>query len=862
MRHIAFVVLFVHAGATLVAADAQTPPAARHREVTPELERSAFADPAAQMILERARAARLAQDSALHGYDAKTFLRFSIGMRVSSIGPQRLMLRTEQAARVRWTSAAGLWVEPTARRTAFPMGEADLDLTEATPIPYFPGRESLWIPSGKMRVVQAEVNEDQMIHPLAAGAEAYYRYASGDSITIRLTDGRAIALRELRITARRPEWRSFVGSFWFDVDRGSLVRAAYRMSADLDVWQMANEDTKRKLRDWEEKARTDTGAAAQRARREVERLHVGTFDKLKTKMVEGLFSPVRANLSAVTVEYGLYEGRFWLPKLNVAEGEVQGGFMHMPMTWQESFKYNSVNGADSMPAIPTTAVTRLVGDDTTWATMGRVTIGGSEPTDTSLAARTAREDSLMRGYNATADTLRASAQKLRAAGDTAGARRLARRALVYAGAAHQIIRRREGCVNDSTYYAGTSTRYGGRLRTAIRLPCDLSRLANSPDLPGSIYDSGEEIFGTVARDELLKSLDFSLQPGWAPQAPTLHAGLDLLRYNRIEGLSLGLSVTSTLGLGLTAQAVGRIGTADGVPNGELSVSRSNGRADLRVGVFHRLAVANDDWGAPLSFGASLANVLYARDEGFYYRSWGAELAGTRDAPGVLTGASLSWRAFAERQRTAGIEPNTHASLGNAFGHAGFVRNIDAAELTALGVGGELTRTFGIDPERANLFTRLRVEGAFTDGRDSIGMSGYGRLAGDATFTRGLGPLDAALTGAAGTSAGDLPAQRAFYVGGLQTVRGQFARPDGAGRVGDAFWLARVEVGPKSLAARPTLFYDVGWAGRRADFAQPGRPLSGAGVGLSLLDGLLKLDAARGIYPEKRWRFDLSLGARF
>jgi hemolysin activation/secretion protein len=94
------------------------------------------------------------------------------------------------------------------------------------------------------------------------------------------------------------------------------------------------------------------------------------------------------------------------------------------------------------------------------------------------------------------------------------------------------------------------------------------------------------------------------------------------------------------------------------------------------------------------------------------------------------------------------------------------------------------------------------------------------------------------------------------------VRGQFARPEGAGRVGDTFWLGRAELGLGFVAARPTIFYDVGWAGPRADFARPGRPLSGAGAGLSLLDGLLRIDVSRGIWPEQRWRTDVYLGARF
>ena len=120
-----------------------------------------------------------------------------------------------------------------------------------------------------------------------------------------------------------------------------------------------------------------------------------------------------------------------------------------------------------------------------------------------------------------------------------------------------------------------------------------------------------------------------------------------------------------------------------------------------------------------------------------------------------------------------------------------------------------------------------------------------------------------MTSAAGTSVGDVPIQRAFFVGGLQTVRGQRARADSVGRVGDAMWLVCGELGlTRSLALKPALFYDSGWAGARSDFARPGRPLSGAGIGLSMLDGLFRLDVSRGIWPERRWRIDTYIGARF
>ena len=843
--------------------------APRRQPVTPELERTAFTDARARTLLARARAARVAQDSALRSYDAHTQQRLSVALRVGRLGPQRQLIRHDEAAHVRWARGAGLWVEPTARRTGFPMGGAEMDLTAATPIPYFPGREALWLPFDALgRVAKSEVNENDLLHPLATGAEAYYHYATGDSVGIRLPDGSAVALRELRITARRPDWRAFVGSFWFDVERGALVRAAYRSSASVDIWRTITEDQRRQVREWEERARTDTGAAARHARAEAARIR-SDFGGAGAALAKGMLSPLRADIAAVTVEYGLHDGRFWLPRLHVAEGEAQGGFVRMPVRVEERFRYTSVNGTDGLPPVTAPAEMGLAADDTTWSGEGGVIALGPpgafdarRRADTVVAVRLAREDTLLHRLTLRADSLRTSAARARARGDTSEARRLGDHAAWFASRARRITRRREACASDSSYVAGTHALPDGGPRMAIRLPCDPTRLARSTELPGSVYDPGEELFGSAERDALLGSLGFGLQAAWAPQRPVLHVGLDLLRFNRVEGLSTGVGTTSQLGRGYTASALARLGTADLVPNGELSLARSNGRVEYRLGAFHRLSVANDDGGSPLSFGASVANLLYARDEGFYYRTWGAELAGARTASDPFGGATLLWRMFAERQRTAGREPNTQASLGHAFGRSRFASNIDAVKLTALGAGGDLARSFGADPAGVRFDARVRGEAAFTDRAGSVGASGYGRLVLDGTLARPLGPLAAALTAAAGASAGDLPPQRAFHVGGLHTVRGQFARAEGAGRVGDAFWLARGEIGLGIPVARPSLFYDVGWAGPRSALSRPGRPLSGAGAGLSLLDGLVRLDVARGIWPERRWRTDLSIGARF
>jgi hemolysin activation/secretion protein len=147
---------------------------------------------------------------------------------------------------------------------------------------------------------------------------------------------------------------------------------------------------------------------------------------------------------------------------------------------------------------------------------------------------------------------------------------------------------------------------------------------------------------------------------------------------------------------------------------------------------------------------------------------------------------------------------------------------------------------------------VKLEGA-------TGSFDYARGSFQTTLSRGLGRhLDGALTIGAGTSGGVLPIQKQYFIGGVQTVRGQRA----GAAIGDAFWLTSAEVGTSAVGIRKILFADLGWAGSRENFSKPGRPLSGAGVGASFMDGLVRFDVAKGIYPEKSVRVNLYVEARF
>jgi hypothetical protein len=351
----------------------------------------------------------------------------------------------------------------------------------------------------------------------------------------------------------------------------------------------------------------------------------------------------------------------------------------------------------------------------------------------------------------------------------------------------------------------------------------------------------ETLFDEASAESLRSMLGMSLQSGFAPQWPKVRLGVDLIRYNRIEGLSLGVGATQALGAGFTVSAVGRLGLADLHANAELSLARSAGPRTVTATVYHRLNAANPEWAGALSFGASLPVVLYGRDEGFYYRSYGVELGEERTG----TRGAVSYKLFLEKQWTAGDSSVVRTfSLARAFSGRQFQRNILAEPLAVTGVAGSWSRVFGANPERTR-FTLI------TRGEAGTGTYAYARASGDATVTRPLGPIAVALTASGGSSTGRVPAQRRWYLGGLRTVRG----PVAGVQDGTAYWLTRLEVGTRTRAVRPVLFYDAGWAGDRTIFGGA-PPMRGAGVGLSLIDGLVRMDFARGLSPKQGWRFDL------
>src|SRR2546423_9455012 len=297
---------------------------AKRPPITPVILASAFRDARARDLLLRARAARLTQDSTLTGYDANAYERMSVGMGFKRIGRDRLLMPSERATHVVWQRGRGAVIDVKGQRSAFPMldgvGHGKIDLGSAGDVPYYPGRETLWIGSG---LAKADVSEHEMIHPLANGAEAYYTYASGDSVTFPLPGGERLQLRELLIRPREPKWNVADGSLRFDASTAHLVRAVYRMAQEMDIMAVAKEANEEN----------------------------NTPEDDIPRWVKPMITPMKGMVSAITVEYGLHEGRFWLPRSQTVEGDAQVSFMHIPFKLEQRYTYASVNGTEPVPEI-------------------------------------------------------------------------------------------------------------------------------------------------------------------------------------------------------------------------------------------------------------------------------------------------------------------------------------------------------------------------------------------------------------------------------------------------------------------------------------------------------------------------------
>jgi len=735
-------------GAALTVAALTTPV-----QATAQDRASSYEDETARTLHAAAMERRARFDDSILRYTA--VIRQRIGAALRTPLKDRTLYRMESAHRLFWSRDSENLVQVLALRQQTPLGVDEIEDDVMSEVGMFD--ESFDPLNDRLLFGLADDGSDYgspddgdfwFEHPLYPEWVGSYRFSTGDTLTLRLPDGRAVLAVELRVVPRVADVHRMAGSLWIEPETGNLVRAVYRLSDTFDAF--------RDLPELQEEEDEDL------------------------RFIPGLLKPWTAEISLIAVDYSLWDFDVWLPRCMRVEGVVSAGILKAPATFDLGYEIESVT--------------------------------------TERSLEEAADDGVPEVHFETRSEAMAYLNELAFDGEVPYAL--------------QEIR--------------TRNRSG---RTRFLYPLDPSVLSSSPELPPPVWEDAPGFVSQEEVDELFDGLaDLPIPP--VTQVPsTLRWGLqrpDLVRYNRVEALSIGmrgqLRPQTFLGT-LSVSATGRLGF-DLEPNVRVDVARETLRRRVTLSGYNELA-AIDEGARHLGLGNSLMAALFGRDDGdYYYRSGGA-LEWTPPAAGRAT---FRLRAYGEYHRSAARE--TDFALFRSFSpDFAFRPMLQAEHGWEYGALVALTPWWGSDPALAQGGLELTLHAA----------------AGDASFQRAslVGrvalPLPAGLRlgveAGGGTIWGSPSVQRLWYVGGSRTLRGY--APLVAG--GTTFARGRVELARKVRLGAVSIFHDIGWAGDRAAFDLDDALFS-LGAGVSVLDGLIRLDGAYGLRAPEGFRLDLYLDA--
>lgn len=701
-------------------------------------EDDAYRDQQARSLMERARLARYRDIEGMRSYEGVLRERIYVGLTALRFRRERSLFEQERIARLRWSADGERAIQWLGARRAIPIVGADTrpdmdpptgggvggagaevraelqrelpdELLREVELPAF-----VFDPSGDRLMF----GDDWALHPLSDTAAAHYRFASGDTLRLRIpSEDREIVLEEILVEPRRADFHLVAGSLWFDSESASLVRATYKPARPFDLGLDQPEDSEE---------------------------------------VPGFLKPVQADITYITVEYSLQEFRYWLPRRFALEGEARlGGLVRIPLTVEWHVGEYSVN--EDQTEIPI-------------------------------------EGALPPGWS-----------------------------------------RREERTEDDR----------GKVSYVTVIVPETEQLVSSPELSEDFGERTPTAFTDEEVDELRGELE-SMLPTFHRFRPRFAWGWErgLIRYNRVEGLSIGVVSTLPLGPSMGVDVEARIGTADVEPN--LTATLSRGPADRRWALSgYRRLESMSEFHDPFTLKSSVAALLLGLDRGQYVRTTGVSLGYAQ------AGHNVRWSiaGFHEAQRPALL--GTDFYLSSPLRDDSVATVLQAERVDQSGMRATLSWFAGIDPN--GLILTGSLSGELSGGDATVART--------ATALSASHPLPFGLAGAAELGAGALwsdgPLQSEYFLGGATTLRGI----DTNRLHGTSFWRARGELATGFAGARLALFADLGWAGPRETFTLD-EPVVSVGAGASLLDGIFRLDLARAVRRESGWKLHLYLDGLF
>ena len=550
---------------------------------------SPYSSPAVQTLIERAMAARHGGDSAVTDYRGRIRYRLSVGMGRRRWAQAPPVAVEEQVADIQWQQPNDLRVDVVGRR--FRSRREDLHLSSVWDRPWF-------VPRGvddSVRIFSEDFPATAALHPLAATGPTWYRYTLSGDLTVTPARGGSLRLLRVEVTPRRTGPALIAGQLWIDSASAQVVRMTFRYVG------------------------TGLFVRPRDGRRGVDSAGARRINAIANQLVS-----IDADL-----EYGLQDGRYWMPNRQVLAGRVR-----IPIV--------------SDVVIPFQATTTFDDYD--------INTGRPVPFDLPPPAR--RDPTAARRLR---QTRRDSLQAARRGQDGSDSLRSWDYTGLWSGGRYELHRPNDSALGRYDQWPDTLSLAPdpAEARRLREVEAELATLAEG--LPDSVAD---RVSRGVAYERLT----------------------DALRYDRVQGLSVGLGYRVRVpGVTFSAlYATARYGLSDERLTGRLTLLRDAPGGRLAVGGYREVA-ALDAYGSPHGVGNTLNGLLAGHDDGDYALTQGGAL-GYQTSLGV--GLDLEVALRVERETSVGRDAKS--AINDALGGSGlFPPNPSIVDGTFTGLSARL-----------------------------------------------------------------------------------------------------------------------------------------------------------------------------
>jgi hypothetical protein len=179
-----------------------------------------YADADTETLIVQARGRHAYHDSLISDYSARVETRIDVGFGKSRFARVPPIVAHETAAQIRWSLPNNLKVDVVGQRAVsiFPDENIEAEFDRPWFIPRSLG--------DSIRMVDDEIPTTAALHPLAQGAEEFYRYAIVDSLTL-IIPGRTVRAINVRVEPKELGPSVIAGNMWFDDQTLEVVRLTF-----------------------------------------------------------------------------------------------------------------------------------------------------------------------------------------------------------------------------------------------------------------------------------------------------------------------------------------------------------------------------------------------------------------------------------------------------------------------------------------------------------------------------------------------------------------------------------------------------------------------------------------------------------